>query len=113
MLDPDWVHTDGVDMGGVHIGLDGMSLNGDIKSIWAIILFSYSFHTVMEAQIRSELAAYDRTCRATMAIRNGPLIAPVLQLSETALTALFAPAAYENLVTRPLKSKHIQCERKA
>ena len=67
----------------------------------------------MEAQIRSELAAYDRTCRASMAARNGPLTAPVLQLSEAALTALFAPAAYENLVSRPLKIKPIQCERKA
>jgi hypothetical protein len=103
---PDGTDPDGTDPDGV--GIDRTDTGGVIKSMW-LIFFS---HIVMEARIRSELAAYDRTCRASLAARNGPLTAPVLQLSEVALAALFAPAAYENLVARPLKNKQIQCERK-
>ena len=63
----------------------------------------------MEAQIRSELAAYDRACRAVMTARGSKLTAPVLQLSDSAAAALFAPAAYENLVARYLKIKQVEC----
>jgi hypothetical protein len=48
------------------------------------------------------LAAYDRACRAASIVREPPLLPPVLQLSEAAARAVFAPASYENLVTRPL-----------
>jgi hypothetical protein len=48
------------------------------------------------------LAAYDRACRAASIVREPPLLPPVLQLSEASARSLFAPASYENLVTRPL-----------
>jgi hypothetical protein len=65
----------------------------------------------MEAKIRSELAAYDRACRAVMSARGNKMTAPVLQLSDSAVAALFAPAAYENLVARHLKIKHVECSK--
>ena len=55
------------------------------------------------------LAAFDRACRAVAAARGARAAAPVLQLSASAVAALYAPAIYESLVSRPLKITEINC----
>lgn len=58
------------------------------------------------------LAAYGRAARAALAAREGPAAAPVAQLSDTQLAALFTPRHLAALVTRPLAPASPECEGK-
>jgi hypothetical protein len=44
------------------------------------------------------IAAYDRACHAIQLSKYGQASAPVRQLSDTALSMLFAPQAYDKLI---------------
>jgi len=57
----------------------------------------------------ARLEAYERVSRAALVRGHGSKDAPVLQLSDEQLTALFAPRQLEQLVKRPLHREQTSC----
>jgi hypothetical protein len=50
----------------------------------------------------AQLESYERAARSSLSHKEGPAAAPVMQLSDEQLAALFAPRQLDALVRRPL-----------
>jgi hypothetical protein len=62
------------------------------------------------ATATTQLDAYVRALRAANLVgKNGPVLAPVLHVSDAQLAALFAPKQLLDLVVRPLQRSVPRC----
>jgi hypothetical protein len=57
---------------------------------------------------RTQLDAYERAARASLAAREGPAVAPVARLNDKQLVALFSIRTRKSLVA-PFESRAVAC----